>query len=285
MTNEQLKRKLEKEISKTEFKIRNFRLYNVQAFCKKALLRSGYAIKKVAPYVLASYLIISTPMFNPNRPFIKETSYKGINAITMEASNGYCEKYTSFDYEYKTREIQYSTAWAKDEDGFYSRLVTTFSLPENFREEHSNEEIFDMSLEELQQLITNSTSKKITKAHLEDEDFLYKEPAIVIFDSFESNEQQKPVEESGIANVFHTLFYFLLTGAGGLAIDYSSNLILKRRVENKIKQLIVKNKYITKKELKYLRERLAIKKENMALLNTNASVPGERRVLRRGGSR
>ena len=48
MTNEQLKRKLEKEISKTEFKIRNFRLYNVQAFCKKALLRSGFAIKCIS---------------------------------------------------------------------------------------------------------------------------------------------------------------------------------------------------------------------------------------------
>ena len=86
MTNEQLKRKLEKEISKTEFKIRNFRLYNVQAFCKKALLRSGYAIKKVAPYVLASYLIISTPMFNPNRPFIKETSYE-INYLIESICN------------------------------------------------------------------------------------------------------------------------------------------------------------------------------------------------------
>lgn len=285
MKKEQLKKKLEREIAKTEFKVNHFRLYNVGAFCKRAALRSGYAVKKLAPFMLASYLIISTPLFNPNKPFTKEVTYKGINAVTMEASNGYYEKYTSFDYDYKLKQIEYSTAWTKDENDCYSRVVTTFPLPDNFRAKHSNKEIFDMSEEELHQLLANSSSKKITKSKLEDEDFLYKDPAIVIYDSFESPEQQIPVEETGIANVFHTLFYFLLSGMGGVTIDYTSNLIFKRRVENRIKQLIVKNKYITKNELRYLRERLAIKRENMALLSENSSVPTERRVMRMGGSR
>ena len=285
MTRNQVKNKIENEIAKLEYKINNLELYNIEAFCKRGLLRGGLAIRKVAPFILASYIAIVSPVFNTNLPFVREKSIKNVNAVSMHTSTGYYEQYTSFDFKYDWNEIHFSTAWTQDESGMYSRTVTIFSLPDDFREKYDDQAIFNMSEEDVKKLIKINTIKKITKTKLEPEDNVYNKQTITIFNSFESDEQQKEEEETVIANIFNTLLYFMMTAGLGVSTDYIVNLIFKRRTETKIKELILRNKPLTKKDLVVLKEKLALQKENLALLSEDSPVPPEEHSLRKKGSR
>ena len=285
MTSEQLKNKLETEIAQSEYKIKNFKAYNIKAFCKRTLLKGGIAARKVAPFMLASYLVLVSPIFHDHLPFTKEVTYKGINAITMQTSNGYYEKFTSFDFEYKMDEIHYSTAFVQDEDGLYSRTETVFKMPEDFRIKYSNPEIFQISEEDMKQILTTSTTKKITKTKLEPEDFVYEKPVIIVFDSFESKEQQIAVEESLLSSIARVILYFALTAVGGLAIDAGTNLIFKHRLEKKLKKQIQDNKSLTIEEIELIKEKLVLKKENLALLAEDSPIPPEDNAMRKKASR
>ena len=285
VTKDQIYRKIEKEVETLNDKVNHFKLYNVKAFAKRSFVRSGLVLRKLAPYLLASFIVINLPFFKTNRPFIREIRTTGAKVGSMVTSTGVEEIYTSFDNSYNFQEIHYSTPWVKDENGLYSREVKIFQFNKEFFSKYGNEGIFKMSVEEISKLLTLDNIKTIKKSKLENEDFVYKEPAIVVFNNYISSEITTEEQESIFANIMNILFYFLLCGVFGYGIEFTTNIIFKHRTENKLKELIGKYRSITPRELDDLRERLEIYQENLALLQSRTLIPQEEMPMRKESSR
>lgn len=281
VTKEDIYKKIEKEVSDLNEKVNNFRIYNVKAFLKRGALRTGLVVRRTIPFFVASFIAINLPFFKTNMPFVRETRTKGASVAVMDTSNGFHEEYTSFSKDYDYKEIHYSSAWSQDEYGLYTRTVKVFKFDDSFINQYSQEEIFNMPVEDISKLLTLDTTKKITKTKLTDEDFVYKEPAIVVFNNTVSSTLTVEEQESVFADILNTLFYFLLGAAGGFGLDFTANIIFRRKVQNKLKELIARNHAITPQELEALKQRLKLHKENLELLKEGSQIPKENFEMRK----
>jgi hypothetical protein len=281
VTKEDIFEKIEKEVKDLDEKVNNFKMYNAKAFLRRSGLRTCLVIRKTLPFFVASFIAINLPFFKSNMPFIRETRTKGANIAIMDSSNGFHEEYTSFSNDYDYKEIHYSSAWNLDEYGLYTRTVQVFKFDDSFINEYSQEELFNMPVEEISKLLILDTTKKVTKTKLTNEDFIYKEPAIVIFNNTVSSTLTVEEKESVLEDIFNTLFYFILGAVGGLGLDFTANIIFKRKLQNKLKDLIVQNRSITPQELDSLRQKLQLHQENLELLQEESPIPRENFEMRK----
>ena len=264
--------KLTRDINRLQNKIDHKNLYNVRNAVVRILLKSGILIDYALPYFLSSMIVSSC--FSSETPFRKDFVTQNANIKTIDTSTGRHIEYVSYDFDYSDQLIEHSTGWILNDDGFYERTVTSYRLNSDI-DLADTETIMAMTKEELEQIIDISDIKTIKKKSLTPEDMMYDSDAIIVVNSFESDEIFCTRLETDAEDIISTIGYILQTFILGVSLKAVEEIMIKIRIKGKLMEFSTFFRKINDDELNTIKGILQLKKENLKLLSDECDDLGE----------
>lgn len=266
---QELIKKLSSEVKSLSNQIEHKSLYNARNFVIKILIKCGIAIDYALPFIVVAIIIFYRNEAKGNTPFLIDEITEKASIETIDTSTGYHLETTSFDYDYDKEELEYSTGWIINEYGLYERKSTIYKVnKDNYI--NNIEDIFAMSKEEMDNLFTITDMKTISKKNLEPGDEIYNEDAFIITNHFESEEETMTRSETTGENVLFSLLYIIVVLLWGNSTKQFMKIFVKTYIRDRLKEYEPMYKIITPKEIETLKEILAMKKENLILLDESA---------------
>lgn len=256
--------KISNDIKKIEFTVNHNRISNILNCSLKVLIKGGLIIDYIAPFFLTGLITFNIQANCHRIPFYYDEKDQTVNIETLDTSNGIHQEYISSDYKYNRKFIEYSTGWTIDNNGLYSRMVTSYRLSDQI-DLNDQQKIFNMSKEELEKLLVTTNIKTIHKNNLEIEDYIYQEAAIIIVNHKKADYYVKGIQSlnDDIADDFILLLAVLLFGTGANTFITLSN----RSFREKLKFWDTTVKILDAKEIENLKQLLDVKRKNLDLIN------------------
>ena len=277
MTNEQIVKKLESDIRSYEKKTKN----HYSNLFMRALFSTGGVVYQILPYAMTSIVLFNSKLFEDSKPFyLDEVRTPMSHKVTQSSTGSYEDKY-SYDIVYDTHLFEYSTGWKKLDNGLYERTVTCYIIDEDL-DLTDCDEIFRMTKEELLKSFKILNVKTIRKNKLDEEDHHFDQDAIVIVDSFLSENDYLSSYESKSKNVFDSLFFIIISLLGGSLTSVVIKKITKNKIPTLLNQGKTKYRNLSAAEINEIKEIIAQKKSDLELLTTSQnSNEDDRRIRRR----
>lgn len=271
ITKEEIYNSLNREVNELDEKISNFKLYNFKNFFKRTAIGTTLSLNRFLPFAIASILISSTSVMGYKKPFNRDMIIESAQVATVDTSTGYHLETTSFDYTYASNSLEYTTGWQVDENNNYSRTITTYEIDDSI-DLKDLDSVLTKTKEELQNSLHITNIKTITKTKLTDDDELFFEPAVIVTRSFTSEDKTIERKETAGEDIWFTICYIGFTTLVGTGINSVKNIIFKKRLENKLKGLMAKYRRIDRSEIESLKRVLEIKKANLELMSSSATL-------------
>lgn len=168
---------MKQEIELLESEIKHSSLINVKIKTIRNLKITARALQLVAPYVITASIIAKGFNTWGNTPFYWDEKKIYAN-VMMEFDNvgniRYEQQYDSFEND--KNKLYYYTGWEKNNNGFYSRIIETYSIKEKTYEDII--ELFetkDLNLEDIFGMPDSSvkeTKNNLTVEELQEESFI-----------------------------------------------------------------------------------------------------------------
>lgn len=266
-TNEKIVKKLDSQVNKLKNKIEHRKLYNVRNLAIRTLIRTGFVIDYVAPFVLAGFIGANNPLFKENPPFQIDKFPKKASVQTIDTSSGIHTEKITYDFRFNDEILEHSTGWVINDKGLYERIVTTYKVSEKIDLEDTDS-IFKMSKEEIESSISVTNIKKISKSILSDDDYIYNEDAIIVINHKKIDKYTTMKDESTIGNILNTMFYLFYIYGSATIINRLKRIIFKMNVSEKIKSYELTFVKYSKNDLKEMRKILKLREENLTLVAT-----------------
>ena len=268
ITKEEIYNYLNSEEKELNEKISNLKMYNLKNYFKRRGIDTAFFLHRAAPFALATVIASSTfPMMSAKKPFYRDTIIEKASIRSIDTSTGYHYQSRSFDYEYNTNKLEYSTGWTLD-NNLYTRNIISYEI-DNSIDLEDLESLLTKTDQELRESLHIINIETISKIELSPEDELFNEPAIIVTRSFQSDDLSYERKETFSEDLWTSVVYIAYIAMVGFGLASIRNIIFKRKVEDNLKKL--KNKYrkIDAKEIEELKKLLLIKQENLRLLNNS----------------
>ena len=266
ITKEEIYNHFNQEVVDLEQKIKNIKIHNLKSFWKRSEIKTILMIHRLLPFALAT-MIISSSNTLENRKILKRNYINGKSQIlSTDRLTEYHHEFSTLNHQNNINKIEYTTGWSSNKDNSYSRTIITYEIDNNI-DLTDLSSIQNKSKEELEKSLHIIDVQTITKTELNADDQLYREPVIIITRNFLPENKNQKKEE-----ILFSLLYIILITFLGTGINTIRRIILQERIETKLKKLLVRYKKIEESEIAELEEILAIKKENLNLLENNSST-------------
>ena len=255
--------KLHKDVDDIEDKIANADEYNKRNSIIRKFLKTGIAVDYAVPFIIAGLITLYAGKTINHTPFIIDTHEENEIIEITDTSNGvHAEK--AVDCDYLVSNIEYSTAWKQNEYGLYERTSTSYILYGD--EDLTNKEtVFSMTKEELDAIFVVTNVEIITKDTLDKEDEIYANEVIII-KNYICSSNIITAKESFEINATTTIIYLVITFFFGKGVESFKSLIFQNYIKDCLEMYEAKYKEIDEKEIKKLKQALAIKKQNLSLI-------------------
>lgn len=202
---------LKEEIETIENEIKYSQLKHLKRSGIKNLKIGARAIQLVAPYIVTAGITAGIFSFFHATPFYYGDERKCCahmkTKLNSEGDISCKKQYESF--KDSTSQLYYYTKWRKEDNGYYSRTVDTYSLDDQSCEEIKK--LFDQEKESLEEVLGSPISTVIETKNNLSESEINKEAILkaVIYDINQDDYIIK--KETVLDNVLMTFLYLLLT--------------------------------------------------------------------------
>ena len=209
---------MEKEINKVEYDLNHIdKINRKRTIIKNLKIRFKY-LQLVTPYVISAGIIASGFTLVGDIPFYGGDKFKTYAHIRTEFDNydkvKSQKKYDELDGQ---NELSYYTNWKKEDNGFYSRIVTTYSIDDQSYEDILK--LFDMENLEMEDVFGSPVSIIVEKENNLTDELLKKKPYIKAIIYNESKDDYIEREETVGENILVSATYVLLTLINCMAIS------------------------------------------------------------------
>lgn len=262
--------KLYKNNKKLENIIKHRQLYNFRNKIILIIIKDCITIDCVAPFVLSSLITLETPLFKTNIPFKLDTFIESANLETIDTSNGIHLSKTSYDFNYNEEIIKYSTAWLLEKDGLYKRIETLYKPNEEYNFSNAYQ-IFSMTKEEVDKILTKIDIKEIYQNYLLPEDYIYDCEGFVIINHTKSPLEKIYTKETICENVTNSLMYIIISLLSGFIIKKLKNKVSRNYIREKLEESIVFYSLVKEKDIETIEKVIKFNEENISLLDENLS--------------
>lgn len=274
INNNELIKKLTNDVNRLQNKIEKRKLYNIRNIVVRALLKSGIAVDYALPFILAAIIIANSQASKGNAPFHIDEITEKAGIETIDTSNGIHLEHISYDFSYDDELIEHSTGWIINEKGLYERTATSYRLNDEINLEDT-EKIMSMTKEEVDQALIITNVRTIKKNTLTPEDSIYSSDAIIVINHSESEEETFTRLETTSENVWHSIWYIVLSLCWGNNVRILEKLFVKTYIRDRLREYEPSFRKINKEELETMRKILKVKQENLAMINSEAKNIGE----------
>ena len=227
-----------------------------------AFIRCGIGLDYCIPYLASTVIVLSGYAKLDRKPFIKSNIKEYASTYTMETSDGYTKKISSYDTKYTDKSIEYSSGWRINDNNMYERDIIIYSYNDD---DINLEKVLTMTNEEISKLYTVCNYKKIQKEKLDEDDYIYNED-VVILNRVSNNELYRLRKETNLENAISTLLFLLFIFLGESFLSSARNLLIRETISDKLKRVQKNYRPLSKKELCCALKVLEIRKENLDLL-------------------
>jgi len=277
LDNKNLIKKLEKEAKGLENKIKYRHLYNIKNLVIKLLLKLGISFDYAIPFIIVAIITFNIQKSFNSTPFSLDEREKKASVQETVTSTGYHNLVYSFDYNYSDFSFLHTTGWLLNEYGLYERQETSYKLSENL-DWNSILQMMDNPKEEFEKNLIITNIKKEQKNSLSEEDLFYKESMVIAQRSYEDDDKIILTSQSATEDILEMIIFLAFTIVFGSSITYYKNHFIKHGLGQKIENLDTKLKILTKDDVHNLKKILEIKKDNLALLEENATYNEKIRI-------
>ncbi len=255
--------KLHTDIDLIEDKINNADNHNVKNAIIRKFIKTGIAIDYAMPYILAGFIMFYAGRHVGRTPFLIDTFEENEQIEVLDTSNG-IHNVRIVDFDNPISHIEHSTPWKLNEYGLYERSLTNYMLYNegNILDENT---VLKMSKEEMDSMFIITDTEIITKPILDEDDEIYNEEVIIV-KNYVSVPDTKIVDESFEFNFLTTCLYLIMIFFLGNGIKSFKKVVFQDYIKDKLETLSVHYRVIDEKEIRRLEKVLAIKKENLSLI-------------------
>ncbi len=239
--------------------IKYYKYYNIRNFFVRGFIHGVSFMDHAFPFVLSA--VILWRLYPDNRkPFSLKKDIICVTKEITDISNGIHLEEINFNDEDIQNEVKYSTGW-KVNDDLYERTVTSYLLPSDI---DNIDDYLQLSKEELDQMFKVSNVNVVKKSHLENGDDVYQDDIIVAVRKF-------PTYKYDIDyNTFlPSLVYILMSFGLGFENYFFKKIFLGDKVQVQLKRFNSEFLPISEEEIQQLEIILAIRQENLSLLDKN----------------
>lgn len=258
-------RKLKKDIKVLKNKIEHKDLYNLRNLGGQALIKSGLVLERLLPFLTIAIMLAFNHRNDKTSIMRLDTITEKANVETLDTSSGIHEEKISYDYDYEDSYLEHTTGWVINERGFYERTVTSYRLNEDF-DLSKIDDIFNMTKDEIENILVVTNIRTISKNRLLPEDDLYNEEAFIVVNHYESEDIVRERRETTSENCFEIFKYLVLVLYWGASLGNAKKAIIKTYLRDKLRELEPNFKLITDSEISSLKKLLELKMKNLELL-------------------
>lgn len=280
-TNSKIIKKLNVNVNNLEEIINDLEKHNKKIKLLRGTVKVGIIANLLLPFALSYPALYIYKTQKNDTPFIRDTYIEYPIYEAIDTSSGIHIEHTSKDFEYDDYDLEYSTGWKLNDKGFYERQSTKYVVSDDV-DLNDCDKIFNMSKEEIENVLKVKSSKIISKKVLGPEDYYYDKDGFIITRNLVTKTPQTK-KESGEDNVMSSLLYIFFGFCYGfsiLKIDKKTKGILyqqRLRLKNYRNKLVISDSEDAKKA-KIL---LKINKDNLQLFEEDEKNDDNNFVLRK----
>ena len=254
---------IKKEIQKLEYDIKHAKISNLKINMLRGLKISLRVGQLISPYIVSASITWGVFSALGTTPFITDEYKKSLERKEEINSFGnikYEEQYDGFESAKGT--ITYVGMWNKQDDGFYSREIKTYST-ENVEKDIIEKIINDIDINSLEDIFGNNVSyKKQIQNNLTDEE-IQTQPYLEAIIYSTLDDDFIVVKEELVKNSFYTLLWIFVTILAEIATLFVRKEISSFDFKNCVKKIKEKHPLIDEEELV---KKLEIKRDNYNML-------------------
>ena len=275
LSNNELVKRLTDDVNRLQNKIEHRNLYNIRNFVVETLLKSAIAIDYALPFILAAIIVANSQASKGNAPFRIDEIIEKASIETIDTSSGIHLEHISYDFSYSDELIEHSTGWIINDKGLYERTVTSYRLNDEINLEDT-EKIMSMTKEEVDQALVITNVRTIKKNTLTPEDSIYNSDAIIVINHSESEEETFTRLETASENVLYSIWYIVLALCWGNNFRNIEKLFVRTYIRDRLRAYEPLFRQINKEELEKIKKILEVKKENLAMINSESKNVDEK---------
>ena len=174
-----------------------------------------------------------------------------------------------FDSKYDEK-LEYSTGWTTNDNGLYTRTITSYRLNTSFDIENTDK-VLSMCKEELEKILEISNVEIIETSFLTPDDFIYDKDAIIVTNTFIDDNITKKRPETSMEQIMSIGVYVIFTIISGIILTKFEKKVLKIDIQTKLSKLESKIKIMTNDDIVTLKNILKLKEENIKMLDENSN--------------
>lgn len=264
MTTKSLVQKLENDIIEIENIKKKRVLYNTRNLAIRSLLKTGAYVANFAAFFLSTTITLNILSYNNMDPFIKNEWEKPLHVYEERSSLEEHQILHSYDEKYDMLSLAFYKGWTQNEQGLYEREEIYFQAGKDILE---NFDVFlNMSLEELQNEFRIIDVKTFSKPVLENDDLKYTEDKVVVGYSYDDYEKAKVVDEPSWLIGLSMFLFFAFGAVGGFINIEIEDFFFKNNWKKTMERLEVQYAHINEDDIAKLESKIALMKQNLALL-------------------
>ena len=167
------------EVSKLKRIYNDLDAYNAEVIRKRKGLFFLKKLDSVLPFVVATAIVFGGSVSSDKNPFVLEEEKSCVKKCTIERDGEVLFTKKSLDeHLLPSRSIEFSTAFELNDEGLYERQFTIFKT--DALSNYTKEELYGMTREELEKVISIKEKGSIKKKRLNEDDWLYTEDGLYL---------------------------------------------------------------------------------------------------------
>jgi len=252
------------EVSKLKRIYNDLDSYNAEIERKKKELFFLKKLDTILPFVVATTIVFGGNVLANKNPFVLEEEKTCVKKCTIERDGEVIfTKKALEEYLLPSKGIEYSTAFEINEDGLYERQFTIFKT--EALSNYTKEELYGMTREELEQVISVKEKGSIKKRELNEDDLLYTEDGLYLTTVYDDVDDYFFQQETFWENLLEIVGIFLKSGVFGFGIYSVKKIISKDYIKVKLDGQISSLKVISRSDLSRVKEMIKIRENNLSL--------------------
>lgn len=260
---------LKKEVKLIESQVEERKLYNFKAHIVRTLVKSGIAIDYAFPFILSGFIVFNIFELMGKTPFYQNEIKKSKKIEKMVTSTGIDKIEESGIFTDYEETYSYSTGWKINEYGLYERVETFYQLDESI--DLSNLDFSKMTKDDMDSIFKVVDIRQIQKNQLTEDDKFYFEDMLIINRTLPSDSKVYVYETDSEMLTENIIYVSFVTVLGNIFLGVKK-VLFKNTIRSKLKNMESYYKIVSEEEVEELSKILAIKRQNLIMLDENSKT-------------
>ena len=239
--------------------------YNARNIIATGLIKGFKVADFALPFLASAVIVGSTPQVKKNPPFHQDLITRQAFIETLDTSNGIHAYHLSYKENFQYEELKYSTGWVINDQGRYERTEEIYT-PNKSIDLNDTEKVLSLTKDELDNTLAKTGTKHIEKNFLSPEDYLYQTDGIILAKATSRKDLSTlslETEEEDLSNSFAIIGAW---GALSTLLYFGKKKATKNGINNLLTRWEPTVRFLSKKELKDMKKRLELEKQNLELI-------------------